>query len=90
MMFFFTNYTCVRVRVVIIGVYSFKEEVQLKAPTDLSLFERLKGSLKSFLNRHVSSQVYRTLTRESEIYFFNLHVLYKKFVVYSIDVNHWI
>lgn len=40
----------------IIGAYS-KEEVQLKAPTDLSLFERLKGSLKSFLSRHMSSQV---------------------------------
>lgn len=37
----------------IAGAYSSKEEVQLKAPTDLSLFERLKGSLKSFLSRHV-------------------------------------
>ncbi|KAH0949561.1 hypothetical protein HN011_001028 [Eciton burchellii] len=36
---------------VTLGMYS-KEEIQLKAPTDLSLFERLKGSLKSFLNRH--------------------------------------
>ncbi|XP_026825887.1 ER degradation-enhancing alpha-mannosidase-like protein 3 isoform X2 [Ooceraea biroi] len=41
---------------VTLGIYSSKEEVQLKAPTDLSLFERLKGSLKSFLNRHVSPQ----------------------------------
>ncbi|XP_020300609.1 ER degradation-enhancing alpha-mannosidase-like protein 3 isoform X2 [Pseudomyrmex gracilis] len=40
---------------VTLGAYS-KEEVQLKAPTDLSLFERLKGSLKSFLSRHMSSQ----------------------------------
>lgn len=37
---------------VTLGAYSSKEEVQLKAPTDLSLFERLKGSLKSFLSRH--------------------------------------
>lgn len=41
----------------ITGIYSLKEEIQLKAPTDLSLFERLKGSLKSFLSRHVTSQV---------------------------------
>ncbi|KAL0098815.1 hypothetical protein PUN28_020760 [Cardiocondyla obscurior] len=41
---------------VTLGLYSSKEEIQLKAPTDLSLFERLKGSLKSFLNRHVTSQ----------------------------------
>ncbi|XP_012227462.1 ER degradation-enhancing alpha-mannosidase-like protein 3 isoform X2 [Linepithema humile] len=41
---------------VTLGTYS-KEEVQLKAPTDLSLFERLKGSLKSFLfSRHMTSQ----------------------------------
>lgn len=39
-------------------MYSSKEEVQLKAPTDLSLFERLKGSLRSFLSRHVSPQVF--------------------------------
>jgi len=41
----------------IIGIYSSKEEIQLKAPTDLSLFERVKGSLKSFLSRHVTPQV---------------------------------
>lgn len=41
----------------IIGTYSSKEEIQLKAPTDLSLFERLKGSLKSFLSRHMNPQV---------------------------------
>jgi len=57
----------------ITGIYSSKEEIQLKAPTDLSLFERLKGSLKSFLSRHVTPQVY---------YFF----LYLKFykILYSI------
>ncbi|XP_029157312.1 ER degradation-enhancing alpha-mannosidase-like protein 3 isoform X2 [Nylanderia fulva] len=41
---------------VTLGMYSSKEEIQLKAPTDLSLFERLKGSLKSILSRHVTSQ----------------------------------
>ncbi|KAG5308970.1 EDEM3 protein, partial [Pseudoatta argentina] len=41
---------------VTLGIYSSKEEIQLKAPTDLSLFERLKGSLKSFLSRHVTQQ----------------------------------
>ncbi|XP_072766209.1 ER degradation-enhancing alpha-mannosidase-like protein 3 isoform X2 [Anoplolepis gracilipes] len=41
---------------VTLGIYSSKEEIQLKAPTDLSLFERLKGSLKSFLSRHVTPQ----------------------------------
>ncbi|XP_077267006.1 ER degradation enhancer, mannosidase alpha-like 2 isoform X1 [Temnothorax americanus] len=41
---------------VTLGIYSSKEEIQLKAPTDLSLFERLKGSLKSFLNRHMTPQ----------------------------------
>ncbi|XP_066590286.1 ER degradation-enhancing alpha-mannosidase-like protein 3 isoform X2 [Prorops nasuta] len=34
-----------------IGEFIPKDEVQLKAPTDLSMFERLKGSLRSFLNR---------------------------------------
>ncbi|KAL6443358.1 hypothetical protein ACFW04_002909 [Cataglyphis niger] len=41
----------------IIGTYSSKQEIQLKAPTDLSLFERLKGSLKSFLSRHMTPQM---------------------------------
>lgn len=41
---------------VTLGMYSSKEEIQLKAPTDLSLFERLKGSIKSILNRHVTPQ----------------------------------
>ncbi|XP_039310464.1 ER degradation-enhancing alpha-mannosidase-like protein 3 [Solenopsis invicta] len=41
---------------VTLGIYSSKEEIQLKAPTDLSLFERLKGSLKSFLSRHMTPQ----------------------------------
>ncbi|XP_036140100.1 ER degradation-enhancing alpha-mannosidase-like protein 3 [Monomorium pharaonis] len=42
--------------IVTLGLYPSKEEIQLKAPTDLSLFERFKGSLKSFLSRHVTSQ----------------------------------
>lgn len=33
-----------------------KDDVQLKAPTDLSMFERLKGSLKSFLTRQMTPQ----------------------------------
>ncbi|XP_011706728.1 PREDICTED: ER degradation-enhancing alpha-mannosidase-like protein 3, partial [Wasmannia auropunctata] len=41
---------------VTLGIYSSKEEIQLKAPTDLSLFERLKGSLKSFLSRQSTPQ----------------------------------
>lgn len=41
---------------VTLGIYSSNEEIQLKAPTDLSLFERLKGSLKSFLSQHVTPQ----------------------------------
>ncbi|XP_011879222.1 PREDICTED: ER degradation-enhancing alpha-mannosidase-like protein 3 [Vollenhovia emeryi] len=41
---------------VTLGIYSSKDEIQLKAPTDLSLFERFKGSLKSFLSRHVTPQ----------------------------------
>ncbi|XP_011643678.1 uncharacterized protein PFB0765w-like [Pogonomyrmex barbatus] len=40
----------------IAGIYSSKEEIQLKAPTDLSFFERLKGSLKSFLSQHMTPQ----------------------------------
>ncbi|KAL6443356.1 hypothetical protein ACFW04_002909 [Cataglyphis niger] len=42
---------------VTLGTYSSKQEIQLKAPTDLSLFERLKGSLKSFLSRHMTPQM---------------------------------
>lgn len=41
---------------VTLGIYSSNEEIQLKAPTDLSLFERLKGSLKSFLSQHMTLQ----------------------------------
>ncbi|XP_011137211.1 ER degradation-enhancing alpha-mannosidase-like protein 3 isoform X1 [Harpegnathos saltator] len=45
---------------VTLGIYSSKEEVQLKAPTDLSLFERVKGSLRSFLSRHLTPQATTT------------------------------
>ncbi|XP_012147039.1 ER degradation enhancer, mannosidase alpha-like 2 isoform X2 [Megachile rotundata] len=38
---------------VTIGNFFSKDDVQLKAPTDLSMFERLKGSLKSFLARQM-------------------------------------
>ncbi|XP_076245034.1 ER degradation enhancer, mannosidase alpha-like 2 isoform X2 [Calliopsis andreniformis] len=41
---------------VTIGNYFSMDEVQLKAPTDLSMFERLKGSLKSFLPRRMTPQ----------------------------------
>ncbi|XP_070163972.1 ER degradation-enhancing alpha-mannosidase-like protein 3 isoform X2 [Polyergus mexicanus] len=41
---------------VTLGTYSSKEEIQLKAPTDLSLLERLKGSIMSLLSRHMTPQ----------------------------------
>ncbi|CAK9800571.1 ER degradation-enhancing alpha-mannosidase-like protein 3 [Anthophora plagiata] len=41
---------------VTIGSFFSKDEVQLKAPTDLSMFERLKGSFKSFLTRQMTPQ----------------------------------
>lgn len=40
-----------------LGNFFSKEDAQLKAPTDLSMFERLKGSLKSFLTRQMTPQV---------------------------------
>ncbi|XP_012259951.2 ER degradation-enhancing alpha-mannosidase-like protein 3 isoform X2 [Athalia rosae] len=42
--------------VVTIGEYIAKEEVQLKAPNDLSMFERLKGKFKEFVVRQMSPQ----------------------------------
>lgn len=39
------------------GDYSPRDEVQLKAPGDMSVFERLKGSLKDFLIRQITPQV---------------------------------
>ncbi|XP_078041407.1 ER degradation enhancer, mannosidase alpha-like 2 [Augochlora pura] len=41
---------------VTLGNFFSNENVQLKAPTDLSMFERLKGSLKSFLTRQMTPQ----------------------------------
>lgn len=41
---------------VTLGNFFSKEDAQLKAPTDLSMFERLKGSLKSFLTRQMTPQ----------------------------------
>ena len=41
---------------VTLGNFFPNEEVQLKAPTDLSMFERLKGSLKFFLTRQMTPQ----------------------------------
>lgn len=41
---------------VTIGNFFSKNEVQLKAPTDLSMFEQLKGSLKSLLPGQITSQ----------------------------------
>ncbi|CAL7945771.1 unnamed protein product [Xylocopa violacea] len=41
---------------VTLGNFFSKEEVQLKAPTDLSVFERWKGSLKSFLTQQMTPQ----------------------------------
>ncbi|XP_034196339.2 ER degradation enhancer, mannosidase alpha-like 2 isoform X1 [Osmia lignaria lignaria] len=40
---------------VTIGNFFAKDDVQLKAPTDLSMFERWKGSLKSFLTRQMGT-----------------------------------
>lgn len=37
----------------LLGNFFSKEDTQLKAPTDLSMFERLKGSLKSFLTQQM-------------------------------------
>lgn len=34
-----------------------KDEAQLKAPTDLSMFERLKGTIREILTRQLTSQV---------------------------------
>lgn len=34
-----------------------KDEAQLKAPTDLSMFERLKGTLREILTKELASQV---------------------------------
>ncbi|XP_076645438.1 ER degradation enhancer, mannosidase alpha-like 2 isoform X2 [Halictus rubicundus] len=42
---------------VTLGNFFSNEDVQLKAPTDLSMFERLKGSVKSFLTRQMTPQV---------------------------------
>ncbi|XP_046605659.1 ER degradation-enhancing alpha-mannosidase-like protein 3 [Neodiprion virginianus] len=42
--------------VVTIGEYIIKDEVQLKAPNDLSMFERLKGSFKEFIVRQMAPQ----------------------------------
>ena len=42
---------------VFLGNFFSKEDTQLKAPTDLSMFERLKGSLKSFLTQQMTPQV---------------------------------
>lgn len=39
------------------GDFAPKEAVQLNAPTDISMFEKLKVSLKDFLNRQILSQV---------------------------------
>ncbi|KAF7382566.1 hypothetical protein HZH68_015485 [Vespula germanica] len=41
---------------VTIGNFFSKDEVQLKAPTDLSMFEQLKGSLKSLFTQQITSQ----------------------------------
>ncbi|OAD55906.1 ER degradation-enhancing alpha-mannosidase-like 3 [Eufriesea mexicana] len=41
---------------VTIGNFFSKDNAQLKAPTDLSVFERLKGTLKSFLTRQMTPQ----------------------------------
>lgn len=41
---------------VTLGNFFSKEDTQLKAPTDLSMFERLKGSLKSFLTQQMTPQ----------------------------------
>ncbi|XP_076298410.1 ER degradation enhancer, mannosidase alpha-like 2 [Lasioglossum baleicum] len=45
---------------VTIGNFFSNEDVQLKAPTDLSMFERLKGSVKSFLTRQMTPQTSRS------------------------------
>ncbi|XP_043278333.1 ER degradation-enhancing alpha-mannosidase-like protein 3 [Venturia canescens] len=41
---------------VTIGDYTPRDEIQLNAPGDKSLLERLKGSLKDFLTPHVTSE----------------------------------
>ncbi|XP_054006912.1 ER degradation-enhancing alpha-mannosidase-like protein 3 [Hylaeus anthracinus] len=41
---------------VTLGSFFPKDDVQLKAPTDPSMFERLKGSFKSFLTRQMTPQ----------------------------------
>ncbi|KAL2730708.1 ER degradation-enhancing alpha-mannosidase-like protein 3 [Vespula squamosa] len=41
---------------VTIGNFLTKDEVQLKAPTDLSMFEQLRGSLKSLFTQQITSQ----------------------------------
>ncbi|KAG7203501.1 hypothetical protein KM043_013559 [Ampulex compressa] len=45
---------------VTLGNFISNEEVQLKAPTDLSIFERFKGSLKSFLTTQTTPQALAT------------------------------
>ncbi|XP_031780380.1 ER degradation-enhancing alpha-mannosidase-like protein 3 [Nasonia vitripennis] len=42
--------------IVTIGGTVHKDEAQLKAPTDLSMFERLKGTIKEILTRQLTSQ----------------------------------
>ncbi|XP_024938661.1 ER degradation-enhancing alpha-mannosidase-like protein 3 isoform X2 [Cephus cinctus] len=42
--------------IVTIGDFLTRDEAQLKAPTDLSMFERLKGSLKDFLTQQITPQ----------------------------------
>ncbi|XP_076645437.1 ER degradation enhancer, mannosidase alpha-like 2 isoform X1 [Halictus rubicundus] len=52
---------------VTLGNFFSNEDVQLKAPTDLSMFERLKGSVKSFLTRQMTPQTSRSSRASMEM-----------------------
>ena len=44
------------------GDFAQKDEIHLKAPTDQSMFERIKGSLNDFLSRQMMLQVFISFT----------------------------
>lgn len=51
------------------GVYGPKDVIQLNAPSDISMFERLKGSLKEFLNSQIMPQVNKNFLISAKQFF---------------------
>ncbi|KZC04239.1 PREDICTED: ER degradation-enhancing alpha-mannosidase-like protein 3 [Dufourea novaeangliae] len=80
---------------VTLGTFYPNEDVQLKAPTDLSMFERLKGSLKSFLTQQITPQTPGSSGLNLEMISKLKHEEDEKDIVYSSDlraeiVNDWL